>query len=134
MATDAETHTGGPKTILVVDDDPGCSNQLAELLRCQGFSAVGVTSGPAALLYVDENGPPGLILLDLIMPEMNGIEVLSKIHERYPDVPVCLITALYDEHLLRAAFRMGAYDCVTKPMDFEYLRSAVISKVSPTPM
>jgi len=123
--------TSPSRTILVVDDDPNCTSTLAELLRCQGFETVGVTSGTQALLFIEEHGPPGLILLDLIMPEMGGIEVLSKVHERYPNLPVCLITALYDERLLRAAFRLGAYDCVTKPMDFEYLKTTIAAKIPP---
>ena len=126
MVTDVEH---APKTILVVDDDTGICHQLAELLRCQGYRAVGVTSGAEALRYVEENDPPGLILLDLIMPEISGIEVLTTIHERHPDVPICLITALYDEHLLRAALRLGAYDCVTKPMDLDYLKTTVLVKM-----
>ena len=117
------------KTILVVDDDRGCSEQLAKLLRCLGYQAVAVMSGAEALRFVDEHGPPGLVLLDLLMPQMNGIEVLSRLHERYPDVPVCLITALYDEFLLRAALRLGAYDCVTKPMDLDYLKRAILIKM-----
>ena len=117
------------KVILVVDDDANVSNQLAELLRCQGYHAATVTSGAAALQFIETHGPPGLILLDLIMPEMGGITVLSKVHERYPEVPVCLVTALYDEHILKAAMRLGAYDCVTKPMNTDYLRTAVLIKM-----
>ena len=117
------------KTILVVDDDPQCSSQLAELLRCQGYQAVGVTSGTEALRVVEEQGPPGLILLDLIMPDMSGMEVLSIMRERHPNVPICVITALCDEHVLRLAFRLGAFDCMTKPMDMDYLRTAVLMKM-----
>lgn len=129
-----EAHDAGTpvptKTILVVDDDERCSTQLAELLRVQGYPAVSLTSGPAALAYIEAHGPPGLILLDIMMPEMNGIEVLSRVRERYPAVPVCLITALYDEALLRAAMRLGAYECVTKPFDMEYLQTAVLVKMA----
>lgn len=117
------------KTILVVDDDPECSGQLAELLRCQGYRAVAVTSGAEALRFVEEQGPPGLILLDLIMPGIGGLEVLSTVHERHPDVPICIITALYDEHVLRTAFRLGAFDCMTKPMDMDHLQTAVLVKM-----
>ena len=126
MGSDGEQPS---KTILVVDDDVGVCQQLAELLRCQGYRTVGLTSGSEALRFVEEQGPPGLILLDLIMPDVGGIEVLSKIHAQYPDVPICLITALYDEHLLRVALRLGAYDCVTKPMDMDYLKTAIFVKM-----
>ena len=123
------TLQGASKVILVVDDDPGCSGQLAELLRCQGYEAVAVTSGADALRFVEEHGPPGLVLLDLIMPEMGGVEVLAKLRDTHPDIPVCLVTALYDEQVLQTAFQLGVYECVSKPMDLEYLKTAVLVKM-----
>lgn len=128
MGTQGPSETAA-RTILVVDDDPGCSRQLAELLQCQGYHAVALRSGQEALEFVNTQGPPGLILLDLIMPQMGGLEVLSKIHERYPQVPICMVTALYDERVLNTAFRLGAYECIPKPMDFEQLRTAVLIKM-----
>lgn len=120
------------KTILVVDDDRECSGQLAELLRCQGYDAVAFTSGMDAVRHIEAHGPPGLILLDLIMPEVGGLEVLSRVRQMHPDVPICIVTALYDERVLRTAFHLGAFECLTKPMDIERLQSAVAAKVTKT--
>ena len=114
------------RTILVVDDEAAVANQLAELFRRKGYRTIGVTSGEEALRVVDEEGPPGMVLLDIIMPSMSGIEVLSRLHEQHPKIPVCMLTAMYDEHLMRASFRLGAFDYVTKPIDFEHLENAVM--------
>jgi DNA-binding response OmpR family regulator len=121
------------KYVLVVDDDPKILKLVALRLAQEGYRAVAVESGESALAHIKIE-KPGLVLLDIMMPDMSGLEVLKRIKAMDPNVPVCpvcIVTAVYDEEEARRCFTEGAYEYITKPIDFEHLKNAVLIKLFP---
>ena len=121
------------KYILVVDDDPKILKLVALRLAQEGYRAVAVESGESALAHIMIE-KPGLVLLDIMMPGMSGFEVLKRIKAMDPNVPVCpvcIVTAVYDEEEAKRCFAAGAYEYITKPIDFEYLKKTILIKLFP---
>jgi two-component system response regulator HydG len=106
--------------ILVVDDEPTARNGLAKLLAQEGYPVDLAEDGLAALAAISEN-PPGLIITDLKMPNMDGMELLQQLRERSIEVPAIVTTAFGDVSTAVAAMRAGAEDYLTKPIDFDSL-------------
>ncbi len=118
------------KAILVVDDDPKSLKLLADVLALEGYRVITARSGKHALETI-ELEKPGLVLLDIMMPEMDGMETLNRIKAFNQDIPVAMVTALWDEDEVKRAFEAGAYEYITKPVDIEYLKLAVLVKFFP---
>lgn len=114
------------RRILVVDDSPINIETIRAHLRGEGYDILGLESGPEALARVEEFDPD-LVLLDLMMPEMSGIEVLRELRARpgVGEVPVIIVTALDDPSTLEEAFQEGADDFLTKPLRGIQLRVRV---------
>jgi DNA-binding NtrC family response regulator len=110
--------------ILVADDDQNLRWVLQTQLEQMGFVVAAAGSGSAALKEI-ERDPPALVLSDLMMPEMTGMELLQRIRTSYPDIPVLIITAYGTIQSAVQAMRAGAYDYLTKPIDYEELGLAV---------
>ena len=106
-------------TILVVDDHPDNRELLTRRLEREGFRVLQAESGPQALAQL-KGGPVSLILLDVMMPGMNGIEVLQAVRETYSssELPVIMVTAKAQSEDVVEALGQGANDYVTKPVDF----------------
>jgi DNA-binding response OmpR family regulator len=115
--------------VLVVDDEPSIREMLVEYLTLKGYEAKSVTNGMEAIRLVREDRPH-LVLLDVCMPGMSGLEVLQRIREIDPGIGVIMVTAVTEEALGREALKLGAFDYITKPLDFAYLERAVWYKVA----
>ena len=115
-------HTAG--TVLVVDDDVDTAELLRDALLTRGFDARAVGSGPAAL---DQLGRvvADIVVTDLNMEAMSGIELAETIRRRYPDVLTIVITGQAGLEPVVAAMRAGAYDYVVKPVKLDALTLAV---------
>lgn len=106
--------------ILVVDDDLATRTYLAKQLRAAGLPVLTAENGAKALELIC-NQPVGLVLLDVMMPGMNGLEVLYLIrsaHDRV-EMPVIMVTAMDQSDQIVGAFELGANDYITKPIDFD---------------
>ena len=106
--------------ILVVDDDPAIRELFEDYLRIQGFDVVTASSGMEALARL-EGYSPDVILLDVRMPEMDGIETLKRIVARSPGVGVLMVSGNDDLILAKEAIALGAFDFILKPIDFGYV-------------
>ena len=121
--------------ILVVDDEPDVEalfrQQFRHDLRAGRFTMEFTRSAPAELRYIRdaERGAISLILSDINMPGMTGLELLPKAKAARPDVPVIMITAYGDAETKRKALEGGADALVTKPIDFAVLRSEIETRV-----
>src|SRR5215831_6596255 len=104
--------------VLLVDDDAGTRAGLQGLLETQGFSVLQAADGAAALERLVEL-PPDVIVTDLDMPVMNGMELLGALRERALDVPVIVATSAAELRAAVEAMRAGASDYLTKPIDFD---------------
>ncbi len=108
------------RDILVVDDDPGQRSLLRSFLTGQGFPVTTASSGSEAL-HVLETSQPAMLISDVRMPAMTGLELLGFVAERYPDLPVLLVTAYADIRDAVGAIRSGAVDYLEKPIDLDQL-------------
>src|SRR4051794_10009703 len=108
------------KSVLVVDDDESLRRITQMQLEEAGYAAVTAASGDEALRLIDEDAP-ALVITDLKMPGISGLELLRKIREQYPQTAVVLITAFGTVQTAVAAMKAGAYDYITKPIDYEEL-------------
>lgn len=121
---------GTKKAVLVVDDDPKHLKLVALKLTNVGYRVITAHSGKDAL-EVAKIEKPGLVLLDIMMPDMDGFETLKKIKAIDPDIPVAMVTAIWDNDEAKKAMEAGAYEYITKPIDIEYLKSVVLIKLFP---
>src|SRR5881397_2634533 len=110
--------------ILVVDDEAPVREVLTEYFATEGYAVEAATSGLEALSAV-RGGRADLVLLDVRMPGLDGVQVLRRIRELTDSVPVIMVTANEDVSLARETLTLGAFDYVAKPFDFDYLDRTV---------
>jgi CheY-like chemotaxis protein len=121
--------------VLVVDDEPDVEmlfrQQFRRELRAERFTMIFAQSGMAALQSIDEAGNESLILIlsDINMPGMTGLELLPRAKAVRPDVPIIMITAYGDAETKRKALENGAEGLLTKPIDFGVLRNEIEMRV-----
>jgi CheY-like chemotaxis protein len=122
--------------ILVVDDEPDVETlfrqQFRRDLRAARFGMQFAQSAPAALKLIEEATEVSLILIlsDINMPGMTGLELLPKAKALRPDVPVIMITAYGDADTKRKALENGADALLSKPLDFSLLRAEIDTRIS----
>jgi len=120
-------------TVFVADDNPILLQGLERALHSDGYTVHTADTGPALLQMLEQAPiPPDLLLLDVMMPGMSGIDVLRELHAnpRWTDLPVILITAATDEQLPVSALQHGAVDFLTKPFRLGELLARVETHVS----
>src|SRR5271165_3096043 len=111
--------------ILVVDDEETIREIVSSMLGGANFQSRQAASGAEALSILESGGEFDLVLSDLMMAEMDGIALLEKSKERFPDVPVVMVTAVHDLSVALQALRNGAYDYLLKPFEREQLLATV---------
>jgi CheY-like chemotaxis protein len=115
-------------SILVVDDEPDVAHLFRQRFRRESRQGTYVmhfaASGTEALDRLAEEIQPALVavLSDINMPGMDGLELLGEIKQRRPDLPVMMVTAYGDDERRRRARELGAFEFVTKPVDFDQLK------------
>ena len=117
------------KKILIVDDIKDTCNSLKEILAEEGYQTFSALSGQTALNALKKK-KPDLILLDIRMPKMDGVEVLRRIREIDKEVAVVMITAYGALDTAKETMRLGAYDYVTKPFDMNFIKSVIKEALS----
>jgi two-component system, OmpR family, KDP operon response regulator KdpE len=110
--------------ILVVDDEPLVCTMLCDVLSALGYGVQSAASGAEALSLVPTFAP-GVVLLDLTMPGMPGMEVLTHLRREYPQLPVVMMSGNQDAEAKRRALEAGAFDYVTKPFSLAILKVVV---------
>lgn len=102
--------------VLLVDDEEELVNALAERLQIRGFNAEIALNGEQALQTVQDR-PPDVMVLDLRMPGIDGLEVLRRIKKTHPRIQVVVLTGHGSEKDREIALRLGAFDYLQKPVD-----------------
>jgi DNA-binding response OmpR family regulator len=102
--------------VLVVDDDEEIRKALERALRLEGF-AVRVAEGGQAALQLVEQERPGVMVLDMVMPDLSGISVVTRLRARGNDTPICILSARDEVEDRVAGLEAGADDYVVKPFD-----------------
>ena len=117
--------------VLIVDDDAIMGELLDALLTVEGYRVTRALSGEEALQVAREGTrKPSVILCDIQMPGMSGLEMLPKVRAERPDVPVIMITAYGDAETRRKAIERGAIGLLTKPIDFALLRHEIDTRLA----
>jgi two-component system response regulator AtoC len=111
--------TNAEHQILIADDDADITDVLSELLEEEGYSVSAVHSGEEVLDKLKGAHPYRLVLLDVKMPGMDGLDVLGQIHQKMLDLPVIMITANGTSSVAIRAMQMGANDYLQKPFNLE---------------
>ena len=121
--------------VLVVDDEPDVEalfrQQFRRELRAERFVMMFAQSAAEALQRIEDSSTPSLILIltDINMPGMSGLELLPRAKAIRPDVPIIMITAYGDPETRRKALDSGAESLLTKPIDFGALRGEIESRI-----
>ncbi len=111
--------------ILVVDDEDAIREIVCSMLSAAGYTPTQASSGVEALHVLEAQGEFELMLSDLMMAELDGIGLLERSKEKFPDMPVVMVTAVHDISVALAAIRNGAYDYLLKPFEREQLMATV---------
>ncbi len=113
-------------TILIVDDETEFASTLAERLEIRGYSAFPIFSAREVLTAIEQRNPD-VILLDLKMPDSNGIEVLQNVKQHRPSIAVIMLTGHGDPDSVRRATASGAADYIMKPINIGELTRKIES-------
>ena len=111
--------------ILVVDDEVAVCDLLNDFLTLKGYEVFTASDGCTAINKVKEVRPH-LVMLDIVMPGISGIEVLKEIKKLNPKTGVIMITAVPDQGTITESIDLGAYDYIRKPMDLKHVENVVM--------
>ena len=114
--------------VLIADDDPFTCEVLRRFLGEKGFEVSSANDGERALAAI-ETFAPDIVLLDIRMPNMDGVECLRRITQDDCDCGVIMISGEADFALARKTLTMGAADFIYKPFDLEYLETSLLAKL-----
>ncbi len=119
----------GKRRILIIDDsDSDAALLKREVEKTRTYEALVAHSGQQGLDLIQQ-ARPNLVLLDINMPEMDGIETLKRIKTLAPELPVAMVTGVWEEAEAKRTFQAGAYDYITKPVDVAYLKTVLLVKL-----
>jgi len=105
-------------TVLIVDDEESIRNSLSGVLMDEGFSVLRAEDGPKALQIIKQEVPE-VVLLDIWMPGIDGIETLKRIKTRYPEIQVIMISGHGNIETAVRATKLGAFDFIEKPLSLD---------------
>ncbi|MDG1390952.1 MAG: response regulator [Ilumatobacter sp.] len=114
--------------VLLVEDDERISEPLKRVLRAEAFDVVHVAAGRPALASV-ANAVPDLVLLDLTLPDIDGLDVCRKLRADHPDLPVIMLTARAEEMDVIVGLNAGADDYVAKPFRLAELVACIRARL-----
>ncbi|MBI3994551.1 MAG: sigma-54-dependent Fis family transcriptional regulator [Nitrospirae bacterium] len=112
------------KTILIVDDEAGILTTLTSVLKDEGYQVATATNGTDALKLIKDD-PPSLVLLDIWMQGLDGIETLTRIKKDHPDLPVVMMSGHGSIETAVRATKLGAYDYIEKPLSLDKITRLV---------
>ena len=118
------TNAPSAKTLLIADDEPNIRRVLQAIFVKDGYDVQVAENGVKALEWASAN-PVSLLITDLIMPDMNGVELIQKVKQKQPDAVAIVITAYATIKTCVDAMRFGASDYITKPFDMDEIRAVV---------
>jgi two-component system response regulator AtoC len=115
--------------ILVVDDEEGIRNYLRTLLQLKGYTVDPVASGLEAIEYLSGNPLPSLVLLDILMPDLDGLETLKRIRAMDKDLPIIMLSCIGETRTIVEAMKSGATDYLNKPFEEAELEVAILKSL-----
>ena len=116
--------------ILIVDDEPDIRQMITTFLTQRGYTCLAAASGFDALELLPQDVSQMVLLVDIMMPQMGGLELLKHVKSRYPRLTVIMMTAVCDREIARRALELGAFDYLIKPMDLDALEGSIVVALS----
>ena len=120
---------GDGKTILICDDEAMVRRVLVDFLKMKGFQVLEAPNGQTAIDLV-RSQKPSFALLDIGLPDIDGLSVLKQVREIDPELGVVIMTGREGDETIKQAMDLGAYSYILKPFDFLYLEVVVLSKLA----
>ncbi|MFH1877951.1 MAG: response regulator [Candidatus Omnitrophota bacterium] len=117
------------ETILVIDDEKEICKLLEKFLTLKGYRAIVANSAEEGIRKLKEANPR-VILLDIRMPGLDGIEAIKKIREIDKKVGIIMATAVIDQGIAQETVKLGASDYILKPFDLDYLEKSLMVKIA----
>ena len=117
-----------PKKILIIDDEPEICKMVTEFLFDAGYTASYALNGPDGLAMIKKD-LPSLVLLDIGMPGMDGIEVMRLIREQFPALPVVVLTGYKDVETVKKMAALEISEYLTKPIHMETLLDQFVKDI-----
>lgn len=118
------------RKILIIDDEFDICDLIKDCLDDKGYTVFTATDAKEGLeIFAVEN--PHLVLLDILLPGIGGLECLRRIKEQSPETIVVILSGMKDEGTAKEAIRRGAYDYVTKPFDLSHFENEILSRIFP---
>ena len=118
----------GTNRVLVVDDEESVLDLLGRFLTRRGYIVDTARDGEEAVDRILES-PPDIVLLDIRLPKMDGLQVLRRLKEEGSDVAVITMSGVSDEDTARKSLELGAADFITKPFNLPYLETSLLAKL-----
>src|SRR5712692_7544766 len=119
-----------PGNILVVDDEPHMLRYMRTLLEVESYQVETAASGLEALERLQKEPVPDLVLLDVVMPELDGLQTLEKLHDIRPGLKVVMLSCVSDPRTVVQAIRLGAQDYLPKPFHEGELNAVIRRSLS----
>jgi two-component system response regulator AtoC len=117
------------QSIWVADDDPAIRTGVSDFLSSRGFDAFCLDSGDAVLTRLNSTQAPALLILDMLMPRMSGLEVLAELADRGRQIPTIVLSGTGQIRTVVKAMRLGASDFLAKPLDENDLEAAILRTI-----
>ncbi len=111
--------------ILIVDDSDFSRSVINKMLSEEGFQIVGEAASAEAALPLLKDKQPDIVIADIVMPNVSGLELTEKITQNYPDISVIIVSSLSQEHIVLDAIGAGASDFIAKPIQKQQLVDSV---------
>ena len=107
--------------VLIVDDSDFSRSLINQMLKEAGFQVVGEANGAEVALQLIKEKKPDVVITDIVMPEVSGIELTEKINQAYDHISVIVVSSLSQEHIVLEAIGAGASDFIPKPIQKQQL-------------
>lgn len=111
--------------VVIVDDSDFYRGIIRKMLAEEGVNIVGEAASAEAALVVIKDSKPDVVITDIVMPEISGIELTEKINQNFPDISVIVISSLSQEHIVLEAIGAGASDFIAKPIQKQQLMDSL---------
>lgn len=111
--------------IVIVDDSDFSRSIIRKMLEEENINIVGEANGAEAALKIIKEKSPNIVITDIVMPEISGIELTERISQKFPDISVIVISSLSQEHIILEAIAAGANDFIAKPIQKQQLIDSI---------
>ena len=112
-------------TALLIDDNERYRSMLTRFMQGQGFECIQANDGAEAIAHIAQHGNPDLIMCDVRMPNMNGVQFLEELKAKSISIPTIMISAVGDREIIDRCLELGAADYVEKPFQLEQVKARI---------